>query len=202
MSFVSISLTVLFALQARRTVMIPPATVDELTLLMGDKKYRDAIELAETDESFVGKLAFASLNEASNGYGAMERALEESADIETTRKLRPIEYLNVLGNVSPMIGLFGTVYGMILAFQELVSSAGRPNPADLAAGISTALVTTLWGLVVAIPAIAAYTIIRNQIDALSAESVLVAEELIEPFKKKKKSSSDARPARPAATPRP
>jgi biopolymer transport protein ExbB len=93
-----------------------------------------------------------------------------------------VEYLNVVGNISPMIGLFGTVYGMIVAFQRLVAAGGNPDPAELAGGISTALVTTFWGLVVAIPALAAYALIRNRIDAMTSEALVVAEELIGPFK--------------------
>jgi len=89
------------------------------------------------------------------------------------------------------MGLFGTVYGMILAFQQLVASGGSPDPAKLAAGISTALVTTFWGLIVAIPALAAYALIRNKIDALTSEGLVIAEELISPFKPGAKRSSSS-----------
>ena len=68
----------------------------------------------------------------------MERAVEEAGDAEAVKLLRPIEYLNVLGNISPMIGLFGTVFGMIVAFQALVAGSGSADPKELAGGISTA----------------------------------------------------------------
>ena len=231
MSMVSIAITIMFLIQNRRPLIIPDETRDEVEALLAEKRYREAIEYANGDPSYLGKLTAAALSEATNGYGAMERAIEETGDAETTRVLRPVEYLNVLGNIAPMLGLFGTVYGMILAFQKLVS-AGGADPKELAAGISTALVTTFWGLVVAIPALAAYAVIRNRIDALTAEGMLVAEELISPFKpsgKKKSSSSSSsgssssressssgggsrdressssssdRPSRPRATPKP
>ncbi len=190
MSMVSIALAIMFLIQNRRIMLIPDETRDEVEALLGEKRYREAIEYANGDPSYLGKLTAAALSEATNGYGAMERAIEEMGDAETTKVLRPVEYLNVMGNIAPMLGLFGTVYGMILAFQKLVS-AGGADPKELAGGISTALVTTFWGLVVAIPALAAYAIIRNRIDALTAEGMLVAEELISPFKPsgKKKSSS-------------
>ena len=108
--------------------------------------------------------------------------MEQTSDELTTNRLRRIEYLNVLGQVSPMIGLFGTVYGMILAFQAIVATGGNADPVMLAGGISTALTTTFWGLVVAIPALAGYAIVRNRIDAHTTEATLAAEELLNHFR--------------------
>ncbi len=194
LSVVSVTLSIRFAMQFRRSTIMPEDTRAEIEQLLSQKKYRDAIEYATSDPSFLGKVTGTALSEAPNGYGAMERAVEEAGDAETTRMLRPIELLNVLGNIAPMMGLFGTVYGMIVAFQSLVSAGGSPDPTDLAAGISTALVTTLWGLVVAIPALAGYALIRNKVDALTSEALLVAEDLISTFKpsgKKSRSKSSS-----------
>lgn len=197
LSAFSIGFTIKMAIQNRRAQLLPSETRAELDALLSEKKYRDAIEFANNDSSYLGKVTSAALNEAANGYGAMERAVEEAGDAETTRLLRPLEYLNVLGNIAPMLGLFGTVYGMIVAFQQLVAAGGSADPQKLAAGISTALVTTFWGLIVAMPALAAYALIRNKVDALTSEGLLIAEELITPFKPGKKSSSEKRtPASP------
>lgn len=196
----------------RRSEVLPDSTVEQVTIMLDNKQYREAIDYADGDESYLGKLVSGALNEASNGYSAMERAVEETGDAEATRILRPIEFLNVVGNIAPMMGLFGTVYGMIVAFQKLVDAGGKPDPAQLAGGISTALVTTFWGLVVAIPALAFYAIIRNRIDALTTEGLVIAEDIIRPFKPsgKKKGGSGAEtssraaspPDRPKATPQP
>jgi biopolymer transport protein ExbB len=182
LSAVNLGLTLQFALKYRRSSIVPFETYEQIDAMLKEKRYRETIEYTATDDCYLSKLVGAALNEASNGYSAMERAVEESADLETTKVLRPLEFLNILGNVAPMIGLFGTVYGMILAFSKLVASGGKPDPAQLAGGISTALVTTFWGLVVAIPALSAYALIRNRVDALTTEGVLMAEELISPFK--------------------
>ncbi|MEM9347687.1 MAG: MotA/TolQ/ExbB proton channel family protein [Planctomycetota bacterium] len=203
MSAVVMGFTLMLIFKFRENQVIPEETRDEIEQLLSEKKYREAIEFAEEEESYLGKVASAALSEAANGYSAMERAVEESGDAEAVKMLRPIEYLNVMGNVSPMIGLFGTVFGMIVAFQKLVEGGGSADPAELAGGISTALVTTFWGLVVAIPALTAYSLIRNKVDAHCAEGLLIVEELITPFKpsgKKKKpstSSSSSRPDKPA-----
>ncbi|MEM6458996.1 MAG: MotA/TolQ/ExbB proton channel family protein [Planctomycetota bacterium] len=192
-SFVSLGLTLVFVTRYRRPNLVPETTRKRLEGLLAGKKYREAIAEANDDPSYLGRVTSAALNEAGNGYGAMERALEEAGDAEASRILRPIEVLNVLGNIAPMMGLFGTVYGMIVAFQRLVDAGGSPDPVDLAAGISTALVTTFWGLVVAIPALAAYAVVRNKIDMITADGLLVAEQIIKPFRpsRKKKSSSSS-----------
>lgn len=194
MSAVVMGFSLMLIFKFRQNQVIPEETRDEIEQLLAEKKYREAIEFAEEEESFLGKVASAALSEAANGYSAMERAVEEAGDAEAVKMLRPIEYLNVLGNISPMIGLFGTVFGMIVAFQKLVEGGGNADPVALAGGISTALVTTFWGLVVAIPALTAYSLIRNKVDAHCAEGLLLVEELITPFKpsgKKKKSSSSS-----------
>ncbi|MGB1125665.1 MAG: MotA/TolQ/ExbB proton channel family protein [Phycisphaeraceae bacterium] len=206
MSAVVMGFTLMLIFKFRENQVIPEETRDEIEQLLAEKKYREAIEFAEEEESYLGKVASAALSEAANGYSAMERAVEEAGDAEAVKMLRPIEYLNVLGNISPMIGLFGTVFGMIVAFQKLVEGGGNADPVALAGGISTALVTTFWGLVVAIPALTAYSLIRNKVDAHCAEGILLVEELISPFKpsgKKKKAasssstgSSSSRPSKP------
>lgn len=205
MSAVCIGFTMMLAFKYRRSTMLPPETYDEVEALLAERKFKDALAFTEEDDSYLGKVAHAALSEASNGFSAMERGIEERGDAEAVKVLRPIEYLNVMGNISPMIGLFGTVYGMIRAFQALVSTGGNADPLELASGISTALVTTFWGLVVAIPALTAYSILRNKIDAQCADGLLMVEDLIAPLKpsgKKKKPGSSGGSDRPRATPKP
>ena len=113
------------------------------------------------------------------------RSLEQTADELATARMRRIELLNVVGQVSPMIGLFGTVYGMILAFGAIVASGGSADPVALAGGIGTALTTTFWGLVVAIPALSGYAILRNKIDELTVEATIVGEEILNNFRPRK-----------------
>lgn len=182
MSVASLGMTFMFALKYRRPTLVPEDTHESLQQMLQGQQFREAIELARSDTSYLGKLVHAALNEASNGYQSMAKAIEDTGDTELGRIVRPLEFLQVLGNVSPMMGLFGTVYGMIVAFQQLVAAGGNPDPAQLAAGIATALVTTFWGLVVAIPALAAHALIRNRIDALTTEGMELAVQLIRPFR--------------------
>ena len=201
MSVFSIGYSISLFISHRKSSLIPLDFFRQMRTMIQEKRYREAIDFSDNDPSFLARLVNSALNEASNGFGAMERAVEETSDAETTRILRPIEYLNVVGNISPMMGLFGTVYGMIRAFQVLVEVGGRPDPQLLAAGISTALVTTFWGLIVAIPALAAYALVRNKIDALTSEGLIIVEELIHPFKPRRHRHRDG-DERHHATPKP
>lgn len=182
LSLVSTSLAINMALTIRRGTVLPQTTIDRVKTLIDQGKHQQAAQSLQTDTSFLGRILAAGLNEAEHGYVAMEQAILDTADLAISQRIRRMEYLSVLGNVSPMIGLFGTVYGMVVAFQALVSTGGSPEPAELAAGISTALVTTLWGLVVAIPALTAYSLLRNRYDALTGEALVICEQLIEPLK--------------------
>ena len=210
LSMLSLTLAIRFGMQFRRSNLLPPELAARLRTLLAERRFREALDAAKGDPSLLGTLAGASLAEAPAGYEAMERTLLETGDAETAKVLRPLEALNVLGNIAPMMGLFGTVYGMIVAFQSLVSSGGSPDPVELAGGISTALVTTLWGLVVAIPALAAYALLHNRVDAIAADAVLEAESILRPFRPAKGSSSTPKrkpapapaPVAPAAAPTP
>lgn len=184
LSMGSIGLIGYMALTNQRKSIIPVGVVEEARRLLSEGLYREAFDLTRRERSFFSQVLAAALREASHGFSAMVRALEQTSDELTTERLRRIEYLNVLGQVSPMIGLFGTVYGMILAFQAIVVAGGNADPVLLAGGIGTALTTTFWGLVVAIPALTGYAIVRNRIDAITAEATLIAEEMVNQFRPK------------------
>ena len=166
----------------RRATILPPKLVESMRQHLAAGRSREAMDTVSGSTDFFGRIMHAALHESSHGYGAMVRGLEQAADELSMIRFRHVEYLNVVGQVSPMIGLFGTVYGMILAFQGIVVGGGNPDPVLLAGGIGTALTTTFWGLVVAIPSLAGYAIIRNRIDELATEAVLTAEQLLNRFR--------------------
>lgn len=194
LSVLNIGLIGRMAMLNQRKTIVPDDVVAEVKRKMEGGKYKEAMEGAARESSFFSAVLRAGLSEANHGLSAMVRKVEETSDELTVNMLRQLEYLNVLGQVSPMIGLFGTVYGMILAFRAIVASGGNADPVLLAAGIGTALVTTFWGLLIAIPALSAYAIIRNKIDALTTEATLEVETLINQFRSK--ASAESGKARP------
>ncbi len=191
LSMVNIGLISQLFVANRRLALLPPGTAERLREMLQGGKYREAMALAEQDPSDLARIVRICLGQASFGFGAMLRALEQVSEETTTERLRRVESLNIIGQVSPMIGLFGTVYGMIVAFRSIAESGGNADPVLLAGGIGTALVTTFWGLLVAIPALAAYAMVRNRIDSLATETSLEAQSLIEQFRPKPRSEGEA-----------
>jgi len=181
-SLASIALIVEHCISIRRAILVPDLSVAQVKTMFDERRFREALEFCQNDPSFVAGVIHAGLIEAANGYEAMENAMQDAASERTARLYRKIEWLNLLGNVAPMFGLWGTIWGMMVAFGTIESKGGKANPADLAGGIMIALVSTFCGLIVAIPALAAYGIFRSRIDQLSMEAALVAEELLANFK--------------------
>ena len=202
MSMIGIGLIVHLSLANRRSTVLPDGLVKNIRSNIKKKKFQIAIDIASRDDSYVGRILVAALREAKFGFPAMMRALEQTADELATKRLRRIELLNVIGQVSPMIGLFGTVYGMILAFGAIVAAGGSADPVALAGGIGTALTTTFWGLVVAIPALSGYAIIRNKIDEITVEATIEAEEIVNSFRPRSRANAHAENGKAAPVEKP
>jgi biopolymer transport protein ExbB len=119
------------------------------------------------------------------GFAEYRSAVEEAGEDFTGRLYRKTEVLNVIGSIAPMLGLTGTVVGMIEAFNTIASAGGSAKPDQLAGGIGQALITTLLGLVVAIPAMVAFSYFRNKIDSIVAEAGKRIERVMMPLGRKK-----------------
>jgi len=177
LSVVNVSMMgVLWSVNRRRRIL-PERFAGKVEGLIEAGSDAEAVQLVRAEASDYSLVLRSALEQAGAGHAAMLRAAEQAGEEAAVRRFRRLEWLNVLGQVSPMIGLFGTVYGMIVAFQAVAASGGQADPALLAGGIGTALVTTFWGLLVAVPALLAYALLRNRVDAALAkalESVLDA----------------------------
>lgn len=182
LSVVTVALTVEHGLSIRRATIVPPEAAQRTRLLIDEQKYLEAIQFTAEDPSMLGAVLHAGLLEAGNGFTAMERALEDTLDERSAKLFRKTEYINIIGNISPMIGLLGTVTGMILLFAEIHAADAFPGARIVADRIAIALITTFWGLAVAIPALSIYAVFRNRIDVLTAECALAAEHLLAVFK--------------------
>lgn len=181
LSFALVAVFVMNVLVARRENILPPQLIDGFEALLNAKKYQEAYELAKNDESFLGKVLSAGLGRLSSGYPQAIEAMQEVGEEENMRLEHRLSYLALIGTISPMFGLLGTVDGMVQAFEVIAQSTVSPKPADLADGIATALVTTLVGLWLAIPAIAAFNILRNRFARLVLEVGIVSENLMSRF---------------------
>ena len=178
LSVATLALIIEHSASIRRVTLMAEKAVHSLQSHLQNKRYVDAVKYASQDDSMLGYVIHAAMTEASHGFAAMERAVEDAIEERSARLYRKIEYLNIIGSVSPMVGLFGTVYGLIRLFASISQAGGIPEPARMADDISIALVTTFWGLLVAIPALSAFALFRNRIELLSAECALTSERLL------------------------
>jgi len=177
LSFVSMALIIRSFLRIRRDSLFPGEVHEEVKSLFKEKKYRQAVKSTADRDDFFSKLLCSTFGRAGDGRRDMEKKLRDSAESEVSQLLRSVEWLNVIGNVAPMLGILGTVWGMIGAFFQIVE-AGSPDPRLLAGDIGVALVTTMLGLVVAIPCLFVYAAMRNRIEDITNEAVMTVDELI------------------------
>lgn len=170
----------------RRKDLMPEGLGEQVrnSLMSGDIKNAQAI--CNGNPSFLSFVLMHGISELEFGWNAVEKSLEDALAEQSARLFRKIEYLSVIGNIAPMVGLLGTVIGMIFAFQSVASTQGTASAPQLAEGIYQALVTTVGGLLVAIPSIAAFAIFRNRIDQFVAEAAYTAQHVFSPLRRRGK----------------
>ncbi|MGE0756534.1 MAG: MotA/TolQ/ExbB proton channel family protein [Pirellulaceae bacterium] len=181
LSFTLVALFIMNLLSARRENVCPPALVDAFRAQLNERKYQEAYELAKADESFLGQMLSAGLEKIASGYEKAIEAMTLIGEEESMKLDHRLSYMALIGTIAPMVGLFGTVDGMIRSFSVIANSSTTPKPSELAAGISTALVTTIVGLAIAIPAMAAFNILKNRVARLVFEVSVVSEGLMSRF---------------------
>jgi biopolymer transport protein ExbB len=169
-------------LSIRRNALIPPALPEAVHGLLAERNPAGAREHCQSHPSFLSSVLSAGLGVIEFGYSDVEKAMEDTATEQAARLFRKIEYLHLIGTLAPMLGLLGTVWGMIQAFMEFEAKA-NPAVSELAPGIYRALVTTMMGLTVAVPAFFFFAIFRNRIDELVAEASLTAESVFADYRR-------------------
>jgi len=205
LSFVMIALVIMNVLQVRRDVILPAAFIDAFEQRIAAKDYQGAYETAKGDGSFIGQVLAAGLSKLNRGYNEAIEGMQEVGEDENMGLEHRLSYLSLIGAIAPMIGLMGTVYGMIQSFEKIAKSDTAPPPKELADGISTALFTTLEGLMIAIPAMVAYSLLRNRASRFVLEVGIISEGLMSRFSAVGKGKSadggdvslSGRPSRPS-----
>ena len=193
MSFYLIALVVWMSFEYRRSVALPESLVTELNDLLAQKRFPEAFQRVTAETSFLGRTLAAGVRKLPSGLPNAQRAMEMANDDMTMEMEHRTTYLATVGTLGPMIGLVGTVYGMIRSFQVMATVGASPQASQLAGGISTALFATLEGIAISIPAISFYALFRNRISRLSLEVAMAAESLLEQF------APGVRPPHPLAT---
>ena len=169
----------------RRGELMPDGLGDQVRQLLLAGRVAEADQACRAKPSFLSFVLLSGLAEIEGGWSAVEKALEDATAEQSARLFRKIEYLSVIGNLAPMVGLLGTVTGMIFAFQRVAGTQGAAGAAELAEGIYQALVTTVGGLIVAIPSLGAFAVFRNRVDQLVAEAAYLAQHAFTPLKRRR-----------------
>jgi biopolymer transport protein ExbB len=179
-SIAGIALAIDAILHIRESKIAPARTTAHLRSLIENRQYQDLLDFTATDKTFVSRALYSAIKRAHLKYAVMHEALEATIGEQTANLFRRIEPLNVIGNIGPLLGLLGTVLGMIMAFYELMRQGGNtPTASKLAGGIGTALWHTFFGLLVAIPCLVIYGFYRTKVDRITNRAANEAEELLE-----------------------
>lgn len=162
LSFSFVAILVMCLLSVRQDLICPKSLVEAFEANLNEKKFQEAFDLAKNDESFLGKVLAEGMQSLQGGYDKAQASMGQVAEEEALRLDQRLSYISMIGTIAPMVGLLGTVDGMVASFMVIARSNSTPKASELADGISTALITTLVGLVMAIPAILAFNLLKNR----------------------------------------
>ncbi|MBX3390831.1 MAG: MotA/TolQ/ExbB proton channel family protein [Phycisphaeraceae bacterium] len=179
-SLIAVAIIVRCLIDVRERKILPEASIGRINDLMRAGREEDLRAFVKHDESFPSRVLRQVIEPGrKRDRLGMRETAEIAASEEVARWFRAIEPLNVVGNLGPLIGLAGTVWGMILAFTSLGATGGQAGPADLSMGISKALFHTLLGLTLAIPCLFVFGFYRSIVDRICTRGMLVSSQLIE-----------------------
>lgn len=198
LSMATVSLTIHYFLTIRRGTQVPTSLAVALVNAARQGQRRAILETSRDSESMLGQAAYAGMLHIGDGIEASMTGIDEAVEDHAGRLMRKVEYLSVIGNVSPMIGLLGTVVGMIQAFNRIYAAGGQvPETSKLVGDIAIALVNTFWGLAIAIPALTAYAFFRNRIDAFASDCIRLCSGLVTMVSDAERHGSTAAAGRPS-----
>jgi biopolymer transport protein ExbB len=164
--------------EIRPTSILPPGKVRTMHEMIERSRLSELRHFVKQDDSFPSRVLRAAFEQGGD-RDSMREAAELAASEQVAAWFRRIEPLNIIGNLGPLIGLAGTVWGMIIAFTTLGEAGGQANPATLSLGISKALFHTLLGLCLAIPCLLVFGFYRSLIDRHCTRAMVVAAEMVE-----------------------
>jgi biopolymer transport protein ExbB len=161
----------------RREKLSPTALSEDLQALIDEEQYDQATELCDEEGGYLSHLIGSALRMRHAGYDEMIAGLEAAAQEEKFKLETKISYLSLVGNIAPLVGLLGTVTGMITAFQK-IESMKAPTPGDLAEGVYESLVNTTLGLAIGITFLTLFFFMKNKVTKLALSINLQAVDLL------------------------
>ena len=129
LSVVALAIIIENFVSLKRDKLAPPEIIDEIQALFDEGQYQEAMELCENEPNYFTRVCGAGISKIGHTFDAMEKAIEEMGDQESIKLHQKIGWLALIANVAPMMGLLGTVSGMVTAFNTIASSGGHPGRA-------------------------------------------------------------------------
>jgi biopolymer transport protein ExbB len=182
LSVVSVALIIENFVSIKRDKLAPPDLIDELEVLFEEENFQEAMDLCENERNYLTNVVQSGLSKLGHPFETIQSTLREMEEEETVKLFQKIGWLSLITASAPMMGLLGTVAGMFVTFGEIAAAGGSVSPAQLAGGIKLALVTTIFGLCVALPTGAFYFTFRNRVVRTTIEVNAIAEDLFERFR--------------------
>lgn len=173
-----VALIILLILDLRLGEAVPTAFVDDFTNMVNKRQFKQAYDLCKGDSSFLARVLTAGMGRLQYGIEDAREAMMGMVETVKSGKDAWISYLATIGTLGPLLGLVGTVSGMVSAFRTLGESENAPKASELAGSISHALVVTLVGVAVSVPAIFFYTFFKNRLNAITTNTTNLADDLL------------------------
>jgi biopolymer transport protein ExbB len=178
LSFYFVATVVKMFIELRPEVTLPESVVQECENQLKSRDLPAVYKTVKGDSSFFSAVVAAGLAELQHGLPEARDAIERVGDAQVVEMEKKISMLAVIGTLGPMIGLLGTLKGMISSFSVIAISGTQMDAGEVAKGISEALVLTFEGVGLSVPAIYFFALFRNRISSLSTEAILFADEFI------------------------
>jgi biopolymer transport protein ExbB len=194
-----VAIVVLLMLDLRMQNAIPAGFVDEFTDVVNKRKFKEAYDMARADPSFLGRVLTAGMARLQYGLEDAREAAHNALESIKTDKDSRNNYTAVIASLGPMLGLVGTVFGMIGAFMVLGKPGATANVAKLAENIAHALSVTLIGIAISVPAISFNAFLRNRIARLTLDVGHIADDLLTQMYHNSKKPAAAGPTAAATT---
>ena len=178
-SIVGLGITIERFWSLRRATIDTREFMDTMRQVLRQNRTQEAVEICEETDVPVARIMKAGILKHNRSKEDIREAIEDAGHLEIPRLERYLSALATCANIAPLLGLLGTVAGMIKAFAQIQNKRGQVNPSDLAEGIGNALVTTAAGLVVAIPMLVVYNYFITRVDNMVVEMEISSSELVE-----------------------
>lgn len=163
----------------RRAKINVPAFMVRIRGLIKKKDISGAISYCMQEKSPIANIVRKGLKKYKYGHDRVKESIENAGSQEISKLEKGLPVLATVAGIAPLLGFLGTVTGMIQAFMKIQDLAGAANPSDLAGGIWEALITTAFGLIVGIPALALYNYFLSSVKKLVGEMETVANDVID-----------------------